>query len=633
MAKLKSKKNARIKNDLSINKRKDKQKMHTKGSNASKRVFSKKQLKVNLKKKPSLSTNESKIKKKSGQDLGKKIVKLEVNGNATKNSNNRKKTKTEFRGAQEEKVRGKKNVKNDTKEYSSPKSKAKRKTRKGRRFKVSQINRVDSRQYERFKEVKIQREKYEESQNISEVLDAAPVNVETVHQAISGIRKLAARGKKTSKNLFDVSADDIIVFLQVTICKMPYVVRDQHLIKPKTINTHLPNSLVKEETEVILITRDLEKGIRPDHEPSLHFYQELLQKHNAAGLVNEVIPLRQLKVEYKEHEAKRILSSRADVVLCDDTVLRFVPKFLGKHFYKKKKIPVQVNLKAKDLLYELNRALSVSQLTFTMGGNCAIMKVGRLSFTDEEIAENILAAVQRLANCVPGKWKNVQNLSLKLQTSKAIPFFVQIGSLNDVGIIHPIPYFKTEPISGIVTTYPKRCVTVYPDGSVTVRSLKKNRERIPEEEREKGKQKKKLGKQQKLREKAKGKDKKKDETEEFMEPGREHTTEVETTKRMVEADGKNDVKKQKLENLSEPSEPHKKSMTKKQEMNKEGHSDSEEEELEAQELAFLKRRNEEQLADGGTSEKEEDSEADEDSDPWDEDSDYGISGSDDGELM
>lgn len=605
MAKLKSKKNAGIKNDLSINKRKGEQKMHTKGSNASKRVFSKKQLKVNLKKKPSLSTNESKIKKKSGQDLGKE------------------------------------NVKNDTKEYSSPKSKAKRKfvrnsyhrmkTREGERFngsrKEPQINRVDSRQYERFKEVKIQREKYEESQNISEVLDAAPVNVETVHQAISGIRKLAARGKKTSKNLFDVSANDIIVFLQVTICKMPYVVRDQHLIKPKTINTHLPNSLVNEETEVILITRDLEKGIRPDHEPSLHFYQELLQKHNAAGLVNEVIPLRQLKVEYKEHEAKRILSSRVDVVLCDDTVLRFVPKFLGKHFYKKKKIPVQVNLKAKDLLCELNRALSVSQLTFTMGGNCAIMKVGRLSFTDEEIAENILAAVQRLANCVPGKWKNVQNLSLKLQTSKAIPFFVQIGSLNDVGIIHPIPYFKTEPISGIVTTCPNRCVTVYPDGSVTIRSLKKNRERIPVEEREKSKRKKRLEKRQKLQKKAKGKDKKKN------EPGREHTTEVETTKRMVEADGKNDVKKQKLENLSEPSEPHKKSMTKKQKMNKEGHSDSEEEELEAQELAFLKRRNEEQLADGGISEKEEDSEADEDSDPWDEDSDYGISGSDDGELM
>lgn len=53
--------------------------------------------------------------------------------------------------------------------------------------------------------------------------------------------------------------------------------------------------------------------------------------------LSQIIPLRQLKVEYKEFEAKRNLSRRVDVVLCDDTVLRFVPKFLGKHFYEKKK--------------------------------------------------------------------------------------------------------------------------------------------------------------------------------------------------------------------------------------------------------------------------------------------------------
>lgn len=51
----------------------------------------------------------------------------------------------------------------------------------------------------------------------------------------------------------------------------------------------------------------------------------------------QVIPLRQLKVEYKEFEAKRLLANRTDVLLCDDTVVRFIPKFLSKHFYTKKK--------------------------------------------------------------------------------------------------------------------------------------------------------------------------------------------------------------------------------------------------------------------------------------------------------
>lgn len=51
----------------------------------------------------------------------------------------------------------------------------------------------------------------------------------------------------------------------------------------------------------------------------------------------QIIPLRQLKVEYKEFEAKRLLANRTDVLLCDDTVVRRIPKFLSKHFYTKKR--------------------------------------------------------------------------------------------------------------------------------------------------------------------------------------------------------------------------------------------------------------------------------------------------------
>lgn len=59
--------------------------------------------------------------------------------------------------------------------------------------------------------------------------------------------------------------------------------------------------------------------------------------------------------------------------------------------------------------------------------------------------------------------------------------------MNDVGVIHPRPYFKTDPVSGTLTTCPRKCVTVFPDGSVTVQNLAKNKKRIPVEEREKPK--------------------------------------------------------------------------------------------------------------------------------------------------
>ena len=63
----------------------------------------------------------------------------------------------------------------------------------------------------------------------------------------------------------------------------------------------------------------------------------------------QVISLRELKVEYKQYEAKIQLSNKFDLFLADDRIIRMVPQFLGKSFYKKKKIPLQINLKAKDL--------------------------------------------------------------------------------------------------------------------------------------------------------------------------------------------------------------------------------------------------------------------------------------------
>ena len=54
-------------------------------------------------------------------------------------------------------------------------------------------------------------------------------------------------------------------------------------------------------------------------------------------------------MEYKQYEAKLQLCNRFDLFLADDRIIRLVPQFLGKCFYKRKKIPLQINLKAKDL--------------------------------------------------------------------------------------------------------------------------------------------------------------------------------------------------------------------------------------------------------------------------------------------
>ena len=95
--------------------------------------------------------------------------------------------------------------------------------------------------------------------------------------------------------------------------------------------------------DVCLIVKDLEKGTRPDHEPSKRHFQDLLKSKGVEG-VSEIIPLRELKVEYKQYEAKTALCHRFDKFLVDERILRLVPKFLGKPMFKRKRFPVPVNL-------------------------------------------------------------------------------------------------------------------------------------------------------------------------------------------------------------------------------------------------------------------------------------------------
>lgn len=47
--------------------------------------------------------------------------------------------------------------------------------------------------------------------------------------------------------------------------------------------------------------------------------------------------------------------------------------------------------------------------------------------TDEEIEENVLETIRKLATHVPGEWSNIQGLSLKLESTQSIPLYVKMG--------------------------------------------------------------------------------------------------------------------------------------------------------------------------------------------------------------
>ena len=59
--------------------------------------------------------------------------------------------------------------------------------------------------------------------------------------------------------------------------------------------------------------------------------------HLTVQLSLQIVPLKQLKLEYKEYESKRSLLTLYDMFLADERIIRLLPPQLGKHFYVRKR--------------------------------------------------------------------------------------------------------------------------------------------------------------------------------------------------------------------------------------------------------------------------------------------------------
>ncbi|XP_064116867.1 ribosomal L1 domain-containing protein 1-like [Macrobrachium nipponense] len=297
------------------------------------------------------------------------------------------------------------------------------------------------------------------------------IKTKILEQAVEGVRHLENQRltSQLKKDLLDDDSEESIIYLQVAMVKVAKPLHQTpHIVRPVKMKVLLPNPVVNSSTDVLLITKDSEDGrdVRDDHSENLYHYQRMLKLCGAARHISEVVTLRQLKAEFKEYEAKRHLANRTDVVLCDDTIVRRIPMFLGKHFYGKRKFPIPVNLKAKNLLSEIERCLRVQILCLPMKGNSGIMKIGCFSQSNKMIVENIQEAVQKMLKQFPGGWNNVQALYLKTERSKSVPFYAKLRSPNDIQNITSKPLSKKQVVYDEVTSAGGHTFTVYPDNTV-----------------------------------------------------------------------------------------------------------------------------------------------------------------------
>ncbi|XP_008139976.2 ribosomal L1 domain-containing protein 1 isoform X1 [Eptesicus fuscus] len=208
-------------------------------------------------------------------------------------------------------------------------------------------------------------------------------------------------------------------FLMVVLWKIPS--------KELRLRLSLPHGIRSDLADICLFTKD-EPNVTP--EKTEQFYKKLLKKHGIKT-ISQIIPLRTLKKEYKAYEAKLRLLGSFDLFLSDARIRRLLPSHLGRHFYKRKKVPIPVNLKAKNLSKEINSSIGGTVLNISKSGSCSTIRIGHTGMQVQHITENIVAVTKKLSQKLPEKWESVKLLYVKTERSVALPIFSSFVSSWD----------------------------------------------------------------------------------------------------------------------------------------------------------------------------------------------------------
>ncbi|XP_039089550.1 ribosomal L1 domain-containing protein 1 [Hyaena hyaena] len=200
-------------------------------------------------------------------------------------------------------------------------------------------------------------------------------------------------------------------FLMVVLWKIPS--------KELRVRLSLPHGIRSDLTDICLLTKD-EPNLTP--EKTEQFYKKLLNKHGIKT-ISQIIPLRTLKTEYKAYEAKLRLLGSFDFFLTDARIRRLLPSHLGRHFYHRKKVPVPVNLLAKNLSREINNCIGGTILNISKSGSCSTIRVGHTGMEVQHIIDNIITVTKRLSQKLPEKWESVKLLYVKTERSASLPIF------------------------------------------------------------------------------------------------------------------------------------------------------------------------------------------------------------------
>ncbi|XP_070490888.1 ribosomal L1 domain-containing protein 1-like [Chironomus tepperi] len=231
--------------------------------------------------------------------------------------------------------------------------------------------------------------------------------------------------KSDKKDLFD---EELRLGLQVISAKIPQCPNHTR----KILLTH---SLFDQQPDICFFIKDAipKKG---DQDENIRNFQEKLKE---AGIENvkTIIPITNLKNDYKSNNLKLKLCNTYDVFLVESEIAEHVYSILGKHFITKRKRPMQIDMKKeKSFKTSIENAIRKVSFKLSSSSNLTCFEVGTMKMENVNIADNIMSSIDQLKEKWPGSWKNISRLYLKpMKPSKVtIPIYYSNINPNDIEV-------------------------------------------------------------------------------------------------------------------------------------------------------------------------------------------------------
>lgn len=317
------------------------------------------------------------------------------------------------------------------------------------------------------------------SEPVSELDPQTYVVSAKLTESLSVVRKLQdlhTTKKSEKKDLFE--SDNSFVSLQVDLKKIP--ANYTTFIHTISLPAHWRHALA---IDTCLIVPDLNREPLEDRDLDLEEtkakYMDILEEADASELIKEILPMRQLRNEFRPPALRQKLSSEFNIFLCDRKLLQnkysFLSRFLGKAFWvDHKKVPLMIDFSVErtDLRRQIEEKLNQTNLYVSGKGSSLSVCVGSLEQKPKDLLANLQAILNKV-NDIFGD--NVRALTVKTAKSDAVTFYMDLASSNAIDVMKKSEENTNEPERFVEDEFDfltNSSVRVYRDGTIQVRKRK-----------------------------------------------------------------------------------------------------------------------------------------------------------------